>query len=416
MRETPMDTVSLSTRGGRIEGACDTRFKSVLEAFAENFEHRGELGGSVAIQVEGKRVVDLWGGRKSPEGDAWDHDTIGIVFSSTKGASALCAHMAADRGLLDLDAPVTRYWPEFGQAGKEDARVSMMLDHSVGVPAIRETLKPGGAYDYQYMCERLAAEAPFWKPGTRNGYHGLTSAWTVGEMVRRSTGTRMGAFLRDEVAGPLGIDFWLGLPEDHEPRVAPMVPYPANEAARSTRIAKAMQADPGGPTALFMTNGGGFNPNSRAGHAAEIGSGNGISNGRGLAGLYAPLANGGALNGVRLVGADSLTRMSRVSVATHEDAVLAIPTRFSLGFMKSMDNRKLDNAVACSAIVSEAAFGHVGAGGSIGFADPECGMSFGYTMNRMGLGILLNDRGQSLVDAAYRDMGYRTDTGGAWAP
>jgi len=409
-----MDTVSLNIRGGRIEGVCDARFKGVLEAFAENFQQRDELGASVAITVEGKSVVDLWGGRKTEGGDAWDKDTISVVFSSTKGASALCAHMAADRGLLDLDAPVTRYWPQFGQAGKDGAIVSMMLDHSVGVPAIREKLKSGGAYDYDYMCERLAAETPFWKPGTRNGYHGLTSAWTVGEMVHRSTGQRMGAFLRDEVAGPLGIDFWLGLPEEHEARVAPMIAYPPDDAARSTRIAKAMQADPNGPTALFMTNGGGFNPNSRAGHAAEIGSGNGISNGRGLAGLYAPLANGGALNGVRLVGAEALARMGAVSVATHEDAVLAIPTRFSLGFMKSMDNRRLDNAVACSAILSEAAFGHVGAGGSIGFADPDCNMSFGYTMNRMGLGILLNDRGQSLVDAAYSAIGYRTNAGGTW--
>jgi CubicO group peptidase (beta-lactamase class C family) len=179
-------------------------------------------------------------------------------------------------------------------------------------------------------------------------------------------------------------------------------------------MARAIRADPQGPTALFMTNQGGFGANSRAAHAAEIGSATGISNGRGLAGLYAPLANGGALNGVRLVGADALVRMGQVSVATHEDATLMIPTRFSLGFMKSMDNRRLENAESCSVVLSEAAFGHVGAGGSIGFADPECRMSFGYTMNRMGLGILLNDRGQSLIDAAYRAMGYRTNAGGAW--
>jgi CubicO group peptidase (beta-lactamase class C family) len=409
-----MDAVSMKTKAGRIEGHCDPKFLSLIGAFAENFEHRGELGASLALTVEGRLVVDLWGGLKSEDGEAWEKDTVSIVFSATKGASALCAHMAADRGRLDFDAPVTRYWPEFGQAGKEDALVSMMLDHSVGVPALREKLKSGAAYDYQYMCDRLAAEAPFWKPGTRNGYHGLTSAWTVGEMVHRSTGKRMGVFLRDEVAGPLGIDFWMGLPEEYEPRVAAMISYPPDDAARNTRIAKAVKADPEGPTALFMTNGGGFNPNSREGHAAEIGSGNGISNARGLAGLYAPLANGGALNGVRLVSPEAVTRMGKISVATHEDATLAIPTRFSLGFMKSMDNRGLDNAESCSAILSEAAFGHVGAGGSIGFADPECKMSFGYTMNRMGLGILLNDRGQSLVDAAYRAVGYRTNAGGAW--
>src|SRR5258706_86529 len=279
--------------------------------------------------------------------------------------------MAADRGLLDFEAPVTRYWPEFGQAGKDGALVSMMLDHSVGVPAVRAKLKPGAFYDYDYMANALAKETPFWKPGTRNGYHGVTSAWTVGEMVRRSTGRRMGVFLREEVCGPLGVDFWMGLPEAEEPRVAPMIAYPPDAAARDSRIARAMAADPTGPTALFMTNMGGFDSNSRAAHAAEIGSATGISNGRGLAGLYAPLANGGALNGRRLVGADALTRMAQVSVATHEDATLAIPTRFSLGFMKSMDNRKLENAEACSAVLSEAAFGHVGAGGSIGFADPQ---------------------------------------------
>ncbi len=409
-----MDAVSLNTAQGAVEGQCDPRFRGLLDAFVENFEARGEVGASLAITVEGRTVADLWGGRKAVGGEPWERDTISVVFSCTKGASALCAHMAADRGLLDFDAPVTKYWPAFGQAGKEGALVSMMLDHSVGLPAVRAKLKDGAFYDYDHMVGVLEAETPFWKPGTRNGYHGMTSAWTVGEMVRRSTGKRMGVFLHDEVTGPLDVDFWMGLPEEHEARVTPMIAYPPDAAARNTRIAKAVIADPKGPPALFMTNMGRFSANSRAAHAAEIGSATGISNGRGLAGLYAPLANGGALNGVRLVGAEALTRMGQVSVATHEDATLMIPTRFSLGFMKSMDNRRLENAEACSAVLSEAAFGHVGAGGSIGFADPECRMSFGYSMNRMGLGILLNDRGQSLVDAAYRALGYRTNAGGAW--
>lgn len=410
-----MSTVSLTTSAGPIAGHCDTQFRGVLDAFAANFDTRSEVGASVALTVDGRTVVDLWGGRKTPDGEPWDKDTISIVFSCTKGASALCAHIAADRGLLDFDAPVTRYWPEFGQAGKEIALVSMMLDHSVGVPAIRAPLKKGAFYDYDHMTDVLARETPFWKPGTRNGYHGVTSAWTVGEMVHRSTKRRMGLFLRDEVTGPLGIDFWMGLPEEHEPRVAPMIAYPPDAAARATRIAKAMVADPESPSALFMTNMAGFDANSRAAHAAEIGSATGISNARGLAFLYAPLANGGNWNGRKIVSQDALTRMGQVTVATHEDATLMIPTRFSLGFMKSMDNRRLENAESCSVILSSEAFGHVGAGGSIGFADPQCRMSFGYTMNRMGLGILLNDRGQSLVDAAYRALGYQSDAGGVWA-
>jgi CubicO group peptidase (beta-lactamase class C family) len=233
-------------------------------------------------------------------------------------------------------------------------------------------------------------------------------------MVHKTTGKRMGQFFQDEVAKPLGIDFWIGTPEALEPRIAPVIPMMPDPALPPSRLVAAALADRESPPALFLFNGGGFNPNSREGHAAEIGAGNGISNGRGLAGLYAPLANGGSLNGRRYVGAETLTRMSQVSVATHEDATLMIPTRFSLGYMKSMDNRKLENSENCSAIMSAAAFGHVGAGGSIGFADPECRMSFGYSMNKMGLGILLNDRGQSLVDAAYRSAGYRTNAGGVW--
>jgi len=403
------------TKRGVVQGTVDAKFAGVADAFVANFENNDEVGAAVSITLDGKTVVDLWGGQKEDGGAAWERDTACIVFSCTKGASAFCAHVAADRGLLDLDAKVSKYWPEFATNGKEDAAVSMMLDHSVGVPGVRGDLKYGAPYDYQYMCDALAAEAPFWKPGTRNGYHGLTSAWTVGETVHRSTGKRMGRFLADEIAGPLGIEFWMGLPEEYESRVAPVISYPPDEKARTSRIALALMADPTGPTARFMMGAAGMNPNSREAHAAEIGSATGISNGRGLAGLYAPLANGGALGGRKFVGADTLTRMSRVSVATHEDATLQIPTRFSLGFMKSMDNRKEANAENCSVVMSEAAFGHVGAGGSLGFADPECRMSFGYAMNRMGLGILMNERGQSLVDAAYRALGYRSDKGGVWA-
>lgn len=409
-----MSRIERAVANGYVRGVCDPRFTEVLEAFIENFDARNEAGASVCITLEGATVVDLWGGVRNTDGDPWEEDTLCVVFSCTKGASALCAHMAADRGQLDFEAPVARYWPEFARNGKEAALAGMMLDHSVGVPAIRDPLPPGSVYDYAYMCDRLAAEAPFWEPGTRNGYHGLTSAWTVGELVHRATGRRMGGFLAEEVAGPLGLDFWIGLPESQDHRVAPVIPYPPDEASRRSRIALAVQADPMGPAGRFMLNGGGFNPNSREGRAAEIGSGNGVTNARGLAGLYAPLANDGAWKGVRIASPDAVARMGAVSVATHQDATLHIPTRFSLGFMKSMDNRRLDNAQDCSAVLSEAAFGHVGAGGSIGFADPSEAMSFGYAMSRMGAGILLNDRGQSLIDAAYRSLGHRSNASGAW--
>jgi CubicO group peptidase (beta-lactamase class C family) len=409
-----MQKVSLTTKAGPVEGVCDPKFSGVLDAFVTNFESRGEVGASCAVTVEGKTLIDVWGGRKAPDGDPWTKDTISIVFSSTKGGMALCAHMLADRGALDLDAPIVKYWPEFGQNGKEAALVSMTLDHSVGVPHIRAVPEKGQFNDYNRMVDVVAKEAPFWVPGTRNGYHAITMSWTVGELVHRAAKKRMGKFFADEIAGPLGLDFWIGLPEAQEHRVAPMIQaMPTPEAMQSRFFVKAM-TDTTSPAHLFMRDFLVFEPNSREGRAAEIGAGNGVTNARGLAGMYAALANGGALNGTRLVGKDTLTRMGRVSMATREDATLVIPSRFALGYMKSMDNRKLSNADSASCILTEAAFGHVGAGGSIGFADPECKMSFGYTMNQMGLGLLLNDRGQSLVDAAYKAVGYRSNAGGVW--
>ncbi|MGN6516028.1 MAG: serine hydrolase domain-containing protein [Rhizomicrobium sp.] len=395
-----MLTLPLDTKAGPINGFCDSRFRELLDIFAENFETRGEVGASVCVTVDGKTVVDLWGGNRA-DGSRWERDTVCVVFSCTKGASALCAHMAADRGLLNLDAPVSQYWPEFARNGKEDALVSMMLDHSVGLPGIREPLKDGGACDYDYMVQKLQEEAPFWKPGTRHGYHGLTSAWTVGEMVRRSTGQRLGLFFADEVAKPLGIDFWIGLPEEIEPRLSMIIPGGRDPASR---ISLAVAADPMGPAGRFVLNTGNFNANDRRVRAAEIGSASGVSNARGLAGLYNPLANGGRANGVRIVGEGALRRMSEISVASHEDATLMVPTRFSLGFLKRIDNRRLSNSANCSLIISEDAFGHVGAGGSVGFASPDAAMSFGYAMNRQGEGVLMNDRGQRLIDAAYRAL------------
>lgn len=406
-----MENFSKETKAGSLHGSYDAKFKDVADAFIENFETRDEVGANVAITLEGKTVVDIWGGRKARDGDAWDKDTVSIVFSCTKGATSLCAHMLADRGKLDLDAKVADYWPEYAKNGKEETLVSMMLDHSAGQPHLRTKLKDGAYYDYDYMVKLLEEEEPFWKPGVRNGYHGVTLAWTVGELVHRAAGKRMGRFFADEVAKPLGLDFTIGTPEETEPRIAPMIFAEPDPAAANSKFTQALMTDPASPAHLFLLNGGNANFNSREAHAAEIGSANGITNGRGLAGMYQPLANGGG----KLVGKDTLARMGRVAMATHEDATLLIPTRFALGYMKSMDNRKLKNEPNSSCIMGDAAFGHVGMGGSLGFADPEARMSFGYNMNRMGFGILLNDRGQALVDAAYRSLGYRSNASGVWA-
>ena len=393
--------------GGALGGHCAPGFEGVLAAFRDNFAARQEVGASVCLTHQGRTVVDLWGGIAIPKtGVAWERDTISIVFSCTKGAAALCAHMLIEQGALALDEDVARLWPEFASNGKAGTTVAMMLAHTSPVPHLRAPVRAGGFADFDYMAERVAAEEAWWEPGTRQGYHGVTYAWTVGNLVRLAAGRTLGDFFRTEVAARLGLDFHIGLPESEEGRVASMLsPNPAemNLASRFTRAVMT----PGSLTHLFLTNNGGADFNSREIHAAEIGSANGMTNARGLAGMYAPLAAGGGV----LLRPETVARMGRVSAATHMDATLQQPMRFGLGYMKSTDNRASGGD---SVILGEDAFGHVGMGGSIGFADPGAEISFGYTMNRMGAGILLNERGQSLVDAAYRAIGYAGNGSGAW--
>jgi CubicO group peptidase (beta-lactamase class C family) len=395
------------------QGTCHPEFDEVRREFERNFAERGEVGASLCVTVDGERLVDLWGGTVAGSKEAspapWDADTLVVVFSCTKGMTALCAHVLVSRGQIDVDAPVAQYWPEFAQAGKADVTVRMLLDHSAGVPTWREKLPSGAAYDWDEMVRRLELEAPFWEPGTRHGYHMLSFGWTVGELVRRVAGRSLGSFLREEVAGPVGADVWIGLPETEEGRVSRVIPH-VPDPARPSRFTEALRADRSSIPARALLNQGGFNPNSRQGRAAEIGAAGGLASARGLATMYRPLALGGG----DLVDPDTLAGMSQVATATDRDATLLIGTRFSLGFMVSIDNRRRVNSDHDSAVLSSTAFGHVGAGGSIGFADPGCRMSLGYVMNRQGQGILLNERGQHLVDATYRALGYRSNASGAW--
>jgi CubicO group peptidase (beta-lactamase class C family) len=373
-------------------GSWDDAWQPVVDAFDRNFAEHGESGASLCIHHDGRTVVDVWGG-------TFSQDSVSIVHSCTKGATALCAHVLHSRGLLDYEAPVTDYWPEFGRNGKDKATVRMMLDHSVGVPVFRKDIAPGELYDFDHVVSLLEDEAPFWEPGTRNGYHMINFGWTVGELVRRVSGKGLGAFFQDEIAGPLGIDFWIGLPEEQERRVVPMIPYGRQSGERISAFAMALLNDQQSIPALAMKNVMSTNMNAREYRAAEIGGGGGVTNARGLAGMYTPLA----LDDGRLVDHDTLEAMRRVSMATNQDATLYLATRFALGFMVSMDNRAKEEKD--SVVLGEHAFGHVGAGGSIGFADPSLGLAFGYSMDQMGPGILLNERGQSLVDAAYGVVG-----------
>jgi CubicO group peptidase (beta-lactamase class C family) len=402
-----MAPVNETLESGVIEGVCAPGFDAVLTAFRENFVSRRETGGSVCVTHRGETVVDLWGGLAAPKtATPWGRDTVSIVFSCTKAATALCAHSLTEQGALSLHEDVARLWPRFAQGGKAGTTLANMLAHTSPVPHLRDLVRDGGYADWDYMVDRVAAEPAWWAPGTRQGYHGVTYAWTVGNMVRLAAGEPLGAFFKRNIADPLGLDFHIGLPESEEHRVAPMIAADPAEVNFQSKFFQAV-AQQGSLPQLFLTNGGGADFNSRLIHAAEIGSANGISNARGLAGMYRPLANGGG----GLLKPETIARMGRVSAATHEDATLMQSMRFGLGFMMSTDNRAQGGD---SVLLGETGFGHVGMGGSLGFADPDAALSFGYTMNRMGAGILLNERGQSLVDAAYTSIGFTSNQSGAW--
>ncbi len=378
-----------------IQGQYDPAFQAVRDEFECNFLERGEVGASVCIQDhKGRTVVDLWGGKLGDGETKWTRDTVSIVFSCTKAATALCAHKLIEQSHLDPDAKVTKYWPEFGAKGKDQTTVRDMLGHRSGIPALRAPVKADGFLDFKYIADKLAGETPFWEPGTAHGYHMVTFGWTVGELIRRVSGRSLGQFFYDEIARPRGLDFHIGFSPSEFSRVSKLRLFSPNTDDPLSPFVAAMMADQTGLQALAFRNNGGWHFDAPESWQAEIGGAGGISNARGLAGMFRTV-----------LGSDALFSRARVDamrtpVSEGEDLTLRIPTRFGEGFMLSIDNRDLAGE-GNSAIIGDGAFGHVGMGGSLGFADPDAKFSFGYTMNQMGGGILLNDRGQSLVDAAY---------------
>ena len=388
-----------------IRGHCDPRFAGVRAAFADNCERRDEIGAAVAVVVDGELVVDLWAGHADlARTRPWGRDTIANVYSCTKGMVAICAHRLIEEGRLDLDAPVADYWPEFAQAGKEQLKVRWLLSHRAGLAAVQQVLPGAALYDWNAMCAALAAQEPWWTPGTAHGYHALTFGWLVGELVRRITGRSLGTYFREEVAGPLGLDFHIGLPEAEHHRVAElsMLPPPAPDDD-DIQLGVMIMSDPEGlPARAFLNPPSvGLGVNNAAWRTAEIPGGNGHANARALARIYGVLARGGDENGFHLLDAASIERC-RTEQSVGPDLVLQLSTRFGLGFMLSRDGP--DGRPDARFGPSRGAFGHPGAGGSVGFADPETRVGFGYALNRLGPRILLDPRATTLIDAVYGSL------------
>lgn len=396
--ETTVEAGQTSERPDTCGGVVAPGFQRVADMFAANFSAKGEQGASVCVYHAGQVVVDLWGGTADgATGRAWKRDTVSLVFSATKAATALCIHLLADRGAVDVDRPVAAYWSEFADNGKASTTIRMVLDHTAGLPALREELKADCLTDHAYMTRMISRAAPEWEPGSRTAYHPLIGGFILAEIVRRVDGRSLGMFFADEIARPLGLDFWIGLPEVEEARVAPMISCRPPRDALPTRFSRAVR-EAGTLQNLFFFNHGDWQArgmNTRAGRAAEIGAAGGITNASSLARLYAALVPDGPLG----FSEATLAEFSQASSATHMDGMLLQPTRFGPGFMLRMDNRVNDRGD--SLIIGPRAFGHVGAGGSVGFYDPDAQLAFAYTVNRMGPGFLVNERGQALIDAAY---------------
>ncbi|MFD3840423.1 serine hydrolase domain-containing protein [Streptomyces sp. NPDC058642] len=388
----------MSEHGARVQGHCDERFAAVRVAFEENFRERDELGAAVAVTVGGRTVVDLWGGwADAARTRAWERDTLVNVWSTSKGPVALCAHILADRGLLDLDAPVAVYWPEFAAAGKERVLVRHLLSHRAGLSGPREPHSLEQLYDWEFTTRRLAGTEPWWEPGSRSGYHALTYGFLVGEVVRRVSGLLPGAFLEREVTGPLGIDFTVGLPEKEYGRAAELVHPPA--ASSSEQAAIFSQLAPLALAALANPSAGASEANTPGWRAAEIPAANGHGTARAVSQLYGVFAGRGTYDGRRILSPEAAERV-REGQGSCRDLVLGVgfesETEIGLGLWLSGANASYGP--------NPRAFGHDGFGGSCGLADPEAEVSLGYVMNRMGPHIADDPRKMALIDALYEAL------------
>jgi len=374
-----------------IHGYCDQRFSAVQEAFSRNFESGEDIGASFAATIDGEFVVDIWGGyADAAQTRPWERDTIVTVFSTTKAMTALCALMLVDRGLLDLDSPVARYWPEFAQAGKEKLPIRYLLSHQSGLAGFDEPIPAEALYDWNRIVNLLAAQKPWWEPGKQSGYHSLTFGYLVGEVVRRITNRTLGTFFREEVAIPLKADFHIGLPEEYDSRVGEMVPPPIPKPGDPDYIYMAPDSLPAkvlgnpAPTAEHTRD--------RAWRAAEIPAINGHGNARSVARVAAALACSGELDGVRLLTLPTIEKAIEEQ-CYGPDLVLTVPIRWGLGYALNSKEFPISR--------NPRTFFWGGWGGSVIVVDLDAKLSWAYVMNKMNLAMMGDIRGPLLGAALY---------------
>jgi CubicO group peptidase (beta-lactamase class C family) len=374
-----------------IGGTVDPRFAAVRAAFAENFESRDEIGAAVCVVVDGMVVVEIWGGwqdeaRQRP----WQCDTLVNVFSVGKAVAALCVSRLVGQGALDYDERVARVWPEFAAGGKSGITLRQLLSHQAGLPAVRAVLPAGAVFDWDGMCAALAGHEPWWEPGTAHGYHVNTFGFLVGEVVRRTTGLSLGDYVRRQITGPLGADFFIGVPAADLARVADFFGL----VATPPTVTAGLRED------RLMELHAYFNPpefsgsgvvNTRAWRTAELPSTNGHATARGIARIFEMLVAGGRYQGTEVVAAAPLAEAVTEQVYG-DDLILHRPSRFGLGFQLTQAERLLGP--------NAGSFGHFGAGGSLGFCDPVAKLAFGYAINTMGPR-WQNPRNRALIDACY---------------
>ena len=369
-----------------IGGTCDPEFSAVRDTFEENFRRRNELGAAVCVYKDGRKAVDLWGGYKDKERTKpWQRDTIVIMNSLAKSMSALCTHILIDRGMIDFDAPVAKYWPEFGQAGKQGVLVRHVLSHTCGT-IYCDAAGPESVFDYEAHIGVIEQQAPAWEPGTNGAYNSQNIGFILGEIVRRVTGKTIGTFLREEVSERLGADYNIGLRPDEIARVSDMHQNPKNQffllaSDPTTPLGRACK---GSPTGYFQ--------NRREIREREVPSFGGHGNARAMAGIYAMLAGNGTIDGIRLLSPEAVERASQL-VWDHDCIMTRRRLRMGYGFMHNETN-----TVPMGSNMT--AYGHTGTGGAFAWCDRDRNMSFSYCTNFQREGPGIGPRGASLSVAA----------------